>query len=92
MGAVAPVYLRFVRFRGQVDTGVVIGLTPWDMFYVDVQVYNSAGLGPRSEAFVQETVGWGTYWNQWFVQETVGWGTYWNQWFVQETVGWGTYW
>ncbi|XP_041372375.1 contactin-like [Gigantopelta aegis] len=61
MGAEDPIFYRFNRFLGQVDTGVVIGLTPWDMFYVDVQVYNSAGLGPRSEAFVQETVGWSAF-------------------------------
>ncbi|KAK6181653.1 hypothetical protein SNE40_009468 [Patella caerulea] len=48
-------WLMFIRHRGQRDTGLVIGLASDTNFWVDVQVYNSAGLGPRSEAYFMET-------------------------------------
>ncbi|XP_076456071.1 contactin-like [Babylonia areolata] len=50
-------YVRFIRYYGQVDTGLVIGLDVDVNTWVDVQVYNSAGLGPRSEAYIMETTG-----------------------------------
>ncbi|KAK7478536.1 hypothetical protein BaRGS_00030208 [Batillaria attramentaria] len=50
-------YLRFIRYYGQRDTGLVIGLDVDVNTWVDVQVYNSAGLGPRSEAYIMETSG-----------------------------------
>ncbi|BFZ22472.1 hypothetical protein BsWGS_25511 [Bradybaena similaris] len=48
-------YTRSIRYYGNVDTGLVIGLESQVNTYVDVQVYNSAGLGPRSNAYVMET-------------------------------------
>ena len=40
---------------------MVIGLEIAVNTWVDVQVYNSAGLGPRSEAYIMETSGDGEY-------------------------------
>ena len=59
---IASDYVRFIRYYGQLDTGLVIGLEIDVNTWVDVQVYNSAGLGPRSEAYIMETSGFGEYW------------------------------
>ena len=41
---------------GQTDTGLVIGLEPHTYYYVNVQVYNSAGNGPKSQDYLEETL------------------------------------
>ncbi|CAG5114975.1 unnamed protein product, partial [Candidula unifasciata] len=46
----------FIRHEGQVDKGLVIGLKSDNFYYFTIQVYNSAGLGPMSEYFFQETL------------------------------------
>ncbi|KAK7092363.1 contactin-3-like [Littorina saxatilis] len=56
-GMLASDYHRFIRHYGQTDNGLVIGLDVDVNTWVDVQVYNSAGLGPRSEAYIMETSG-----------------------------------
>uniref|UniRef100_A0A0B7B5Q8 Contactin n=1 Tax=Arion vulgaris TaxID=1028688 RepID=A0A0B7B5Q8_9EUPU len=48
-------YTRSIRYYGNIDTGLVIGLESQVNTIVDVQVYNSAGLGPRSNTYVMET-------------------------------------
>ncbi|XP_071103129.1 contactin-3-like [Haliotis cracherodii] len=49
-------WMQFIRFPGQVSEGMVIGLEQNGWTWMDVQVYNSAGLGPRMEAYTQETL------------------------------------
>ncbi|KAL8616442.1 hypothetical protein ACOMHN_041045 [Nucella lapillus] len=56
-GMMASDYQRFIRYYGQGESGLVIGLDVDVNTWVDVQVYNSAGLGPRSEAYIMETTG-----------------------------------
>ncbi|OWF40587.1 contactin-like [Mizuhopecten yessoensis] len=51
-----PVYKLYIRYPGQVDEAVVIGLWDDSNFWFEVQVYNTAGLGPLSEKFIQETL------------------------------------
>jgi len=51
-----PLYKQYIRYPGQVDQGVVIGLWADSNFWFEVLVYNTAGLGPVSEKFVQETL------------------------------------
>ena len=41
---------------GQTNRGLVIGLENHIYYYVNVQVYNSAGNGPKSEDFLEETL------------------------------------
>ena len=41
---------------GQTDNGFIIGLDIKTYYYVNVQVYNSAGNGPKSEDFLEETL------------------------------------
>ncbi|CAG5130772.1 unnamed protein product, partial [Candidula unifasciata] len=48
-------FTRSIRYYGNVDSGLVIGLESQVNTIVDVQVYNSAGLGPRSNTYVMET-------------------------------------
>ncbi|XP_041371583.1 contactin-like [Gigantopelta aegis] len=48
---------QFIRYLGQRNNGTVIGLEAFDWYEFDVQVYNSAGLGPRSERYRQEVYG-----------------------------------
>ncbi|XP_033733022.1 contactin-like [Pecten maximus] len=50
-----PPLKQFIRYQGQRDTGLVIGLAADSYFWFDVQVYNTAGLGPLSEKYTQET-------------------------------------
>ncbi|KAL8623499.1 hypothetical protein ACOMHN_015707 [Nucella lapillus] len=48
--------LRQSHYTGEnSDKTLVIGLLPNTWYRVDVQVYNSAGLGPPSEEYVQRT-------------------------------------
>ena len=42
--------------RGQTDHGFIIGLDPKTYYFVNVQVFNSAGNGPKSEDFLEETL------------------------------------
>lgn len=51
-----PVYKQYIRYEGQVSEGIVIGLFPDTNFWFEVQVFNTAGLGPLSEKFIQETL------------------------------------
>ncbi|XP_022336470.2 contactin-like [Crassostrea virginica] len=51
-----PVYKQYIRYQGQVSEGIVIGLFPDTNFWFEVQVFNTAGLGPLSEKFIQETL------------------------------------
>ncbi len=44
---------------GQTDRGFIIGLDVKTYYYVNVQVYNSAGNGPKSEDFLEETLRFG---------------------------------
>ncbi|KAK3105798.1 hypothetical protein FSP39_005948 [Pinctada imbricata] len=55
-GEEEPVYKRYIRYPGQRDECVAIGLFPDTNFWFEVQVYNSAGLGPLSTPFIQETL------------------------------------
>ncbi|XP_021368821.1 contactin-like [Mizuhopecten yessoensis] len=50
-----PPLTKFIRYQGQRDTGLVIGLEADSYYWFNVQVYNTAGLGPRSERYTQET-------------------------------------
>ncbi|ESP02884.1 hypothetical protein LOTGIDRAFT_110734, partial [Lottia gigantea] len=40
---------------GQFDSYLIIGLEPSTMYEMDAQVYNTAGLGPKSEKYRQRT-------------------------------------
>ena len=42
--------------RGQSDKGKVIGLRPHTYYIVNVQVFNTAGNGPKSQDFREETL------------------------------------
>lgn len=41
---------------GQTDHGYVIGLEHHTYYYVNVQVFNSAGNGPKSQDYLEETL------------------------------------
>ena len=41
---------------GQTDRGFIIGLDPKTYYFVNVQVFNTAGNGPKSEDFLEETL------------------------------------
>lgn len=41
---------------GQRDHGLIIGLAIKTYYVVNVQVFNSAGNGPKSEDYVEETL------------------------------------
>ncbi|XP_055860413.1 contactin-like isoform X2 [Biomphalaria glabrata] len=49
-------YREFIRHYGQRDSGFVIGLISDNFYYFTIQVYNSAGLGPISEYYFQESL------------------------------------
>ncbi|XP_059143655.1 contactin-2-like [Physella acuta] len=49
-------YKEFIRYEGQVTSGIVIGLRSEEFYYFTVQAYNSAGIGPISEYYYQETL------------------------------------
>lgn len=51
-----------IRFHGQRNSGVVIGLSPDTYYYVQVQVFTDAGLGPLGEKNLAETMNPGTLW------------------------------
>ncbi|XP_060078104.1 contactin-like [Ylistrum balloti] len=51
-----PVYKQYIRYPGQLEEAIVIGLWDDSNFWFEVQVYNTAGLGPLSEKFIQETL------------------------------------
>ena len=53
--------INVISWRGESDTGVIIGLDPYSWYTVDVQVRNTAGLGPRSELYHAKTFRAGTY-------------------------------
>ena len=46
----------FRPILGQTDHGVIFGLYPWTVYVVNVQVFNEAGVGPKSQDFPQETL------------------------------------
>ncbi|KAI8778190.1 contactin, partial [Biomphalaria glabrata] len=54
-GESPDLYRQFIRYYGNCDKGVVIGLPNDINAVVDVQVYNQAGLGPRSSWYIYET-------------------------------------
>ena len=41
---------------GQRDNGLIIGLSIKTYYVVNVQVFNTAGNGPKSEDYVEETL------------------------------------
>ncbi len=41
---------------GQTDQGLAIGLDPHTYYFVNVQVFNTAGNGPKSEDYLEETL------------------------------------
>ncbi|KAK3744027.1 hypothetical protein RRG08_021855 [Elysia crispata] len=47
----------FIKYYGQLDYGLVIGLDVDVNMVIDVQVFNSAGLGARSNRYIMETSG-----------------------------------
>lgn len=51
-----PVYKQYIRFPGQVGSGVCIGMIENTWYSFQVQVYNSAGLGPTSEYYKVESL------------------------------------
>ncbi|KAH9509768.1 hypothetical protein Btru_045155 [Bulinus truncatus] len=54
-GESPDLYRQFIRYYGNVGEGTVIGLPNDINAVVDVQVYNQAGLGPRSNYYIYET-------------------------------------
>lgn len=45
-----------VNFYGEnLDSGVVIGLDPYEWYTFDVQTFNPAGMGPISELYYAKT-------------------------------------
>ncbi|KAJ8307559.1 hypothetical protein KUTeg_015643 [Tegillarca granosa] len=51
-----PIYKQYIRYSGQLSEAIVIGLFDDSNFWFEVQVFNSAGLGPLSQRFIQETL------------------------------------
>lgn len=49
-------YKRSIRFHGQVNSGIVIGLDQDTYYYVEAQVFTDAGLGPLGERNLAETM------------------------------------
>ncbi|XP_078332403.1 contactin-5-like isoform X2 [Crassostrea virginica] len=49
-------YYQAIRFHGQRNSGVVIGLNPDTYYYVNVQVFTDAGLGPLGERNLAESM------------------------------------
>lgn len=49
------IYTQSIRYYGNVGEGKVIGLPNDINAVVDVQMYNRAGLGPRSNTYIMET-------------------------------------
>jgi hypothetical protein len=47
---------QYRPITGQTDQGLIIGLETHTYYYVNVQVYNSAGNGPKSQEFLEETL------------------------------------
>lgn len=48
--------MNSISWRGQMSSGLVIGLLPHTWYTVDVQVLNMAGMGPVSETDFQLTL------------------------------------
>lgn len=51
----ADASLDAISWRGETENGVVVGLDPFTYYTVDVQILNTAGMGPRSEVFHAKT-------------------------------------
>lgn len=49
-------YKQYIRYPGQMDAAVVIGLWADSNFWFQVHVYNTAGLGPPSDSYKQESL------------------------------------
>lgn len=49
-------YKQSIRFHGQRDSGVIIGLEPDTYYIVEAQVFTDAGLGPLGEPYPAETM------------------------------------
>lgn len=56
--------IRFIRYPGQVESGLIIGLFSDTNYWTNVQVYNSAGLGPPSENYMNEVPYAGIHFNK----------------------------
>ncbi len=41
---------------GQRSSGLIIGLNAKTYYYVNIQVFNTAGNGPKSQDFLEETL------------------------------------
>ncbi|VDI31183.1 contactin 1 [Mytilus galloprovincialis] len=58
-GETLPIYKQFIRFSAKDDNvpthGIVIGITPNAFSIFDVQVFNTAGLGPKSDSYPCKT-------------------------------------
>lgn len=52
-------FIQIPKGHDNINRGRVIGLSGKDWFYVNVQAYNSAGFGPKSENYLQETANFG---------------------------------
>ncbi|XP_025106853.1 contactin-like isoform X2 [Pomacea canaliculata] len=48
-------FIRIPWGMDNIDHGLIIGLFPRDWYIVNVQTYNSAGFGPKSEDYPQQT-------------------------------------
>ncbi|XP_052094174.1 contactin-like [Mytilus californianus] len=53
---IEPLYKTYIRFPGQMESAVCIGLWADSNFWFQIQVYNTAGLGPVSDSYKQETL------------------------------------
>ena len=46
----------FRDVKGDTDSGMIIGLNVETYYRINVQVYNSAGYGPKSSYWIEETL------------------------------------
>nr|KAG5696570.1 hypothetical protein BaRGS_030438 [Batillaria attramentaria] len=53
---IATDWKEFIRVEGHVGEGIFIGLESDTNYICEVRAYNSAGLGPRSETYLIETL------------------------------------
>ena len=51
--------LKIPRGQDNIDNGLIIGLTPGQWYMCNVQAISSAGYGPKSEDYPQETANYG---------------------------------
>ena len=64
----------FRDVKGDTDSGMIVGLNVETYYRINVQVYNSAGYGPKSSYWIEETLRSGEELNlHYFIWKTCIW-------------------